>query len=115
MITPKVIVQVAGLQGVQGEKGDSGRGVPEYEGLTEDSVLRTDGKTTFWMPTQYIHIQGTSNSSDTWYIHHGLNKYPSVTVVDSAGTQFVCEVEYVDTNNCILRMNQPMTGKAFLN
>ena len=32
----------------------------------------------------YTHNQ--SSTSDTWVINHNLNRFPSVTVIDSGGT-----------------------------
>lgn len=61
----------------------------------------------------YVHEQGTSAS--TWTITHGLNKYPSVTVVDSAGTKVECVVTYIDSNECELKFNAAFKGKAYLN
>ena len=54
-------------------------------------------------------------ASDTWEIEHNLNKHPSVTVVDSAGTVFYPAVQYIDENNIIITMNGATTGKAYLN
>lgn len=54
-------------------------------------------------------------ASDTWEICHNLEKHPSVTVVDSAGTVFFAAVQYVDNNNIIITMNGATTGKAYLN
>ena len=61
----------------------------------------------------FVYEQGIA--SDTWVIEHNLNKYPSVSLVDSAGTQFDADVEYNDENTCTVRMNGATTGKAFLN
>lgn len=61
----------------------------------------------------YIHEQGIS--SDTWEINHNLNKYPSVTVVDTAGTVFTAQVEYNDENTCTVYINGATKGKAYLN
>lgn len=68
---------------------------------------------TLKLATCYVHEQGTS--SNTWAINHNLNKYPSVTLVDSAGTQFQGRVEYIDENNCVVYMNGATKGKAYLN
>ena len=54
-------------------------------------------------------------ASDTWEINHNLNKFPSVTLVDTAGTQFQGRVEYIDENNCVVYMNGATKGKAYLN
>lgn len=61
----------------------------------------------------FVYEQGVA--SDTWVIKHNLNKYPSVTVVDTAGNQFIPAVKYIDENKCIVTMNGATKGKAFLN
>lgn len=61
----------------------------------------------------YTHDQAIS--SDTWVIEHNLGKYPSVTVVDSAGTQFMVQIEYNSKNKLTIYMNGSTTGKAYLN
>lgn len=63
--------------------------------------------------TTYIHEQAEASSE--WHIQHNLNKHPSVTVVDSAGNQVFCGVEYNDTNNLTLSMNGAFKGFAYLN
>lgn len=61
----------------------------------------------------YIHNQSTASAE--WTINHNLNKYPSVTVVDSAGT--ICEgtVTYIDTNTIVCNFNGAFSGTAYLN
>lgn len=61
----------------------------------------------------FVFEQGVA--SDTWSITHNLNKYPSVTVVDSAGNEVIAEVVYTDTNNCVVTMTAAFKGKAYLN
>ena len=80
------------------------------EGLI--NAITSDGVVTITSNT-YIHEQGIT--SDTWIIEHNLNKFPSVTLVDSAGTQFQGRVEYIDENVCKVTMNGATKGKAFLN
>lgn len=61
----------------------------------------------------YEHVQ--SASSATWNVTHNLGKMPSVTVVDSAGTKVIGEVEYVDDNNVTLKFKATFSGKAYFN
>ena len=61
----------------------------------------------------YVHKQNVSAA--VWEIKHNLNKYPSVTVVDSAATTVVGECDYVDTNNVRLTFKGAFSGKAFFN
>lgn len=63
--------------------------------------------------TTYIHEQGEASSQ--WVINHNLNKYPSVTVVDSANNEIIAEVKYTSANTCVVNMSSAFKGKAFLN
>lgn len=61
----------------------------------------------------YVYTQ--SVVADTWNINHNLNKFPSISVVDSAESQVEGDVEYVDANNVTLRFCGAFSGKAYLN
>lgn len=62
----------------------------------------------------YIHEQGVA--SDTWVITHNLGKYPSVTVVDSAGeAQIPDNIDYNSDNQLTIQFIGSFAGKAFLN
>lgn len=61
----------------------------------------------------FIFEQATA--SDTWEIEHNLGKYPSVTIVDTAGNTFFPAVQYIDENNIVVTMNGATSGKAYLN
>lgn len=63
--------------------------------------------------TTLVYNQGVANS--TWTINHGLDKYPSVTVVDSSGNEGFTTVKYIDSNNIILTFSSSFAGQAFLN
>lgn len=54
-------------------------------------------------------------ASDTWHIIHNLNKHPSVTVVDSAGSVVVGEVLYINENVLDVSFSAPFSGRAYLN
>lgn len=54
-------------------------------------------------------------ASDEWDIVHGLEKYPSVSIVDSAGSLVVGEVTYINTNELIVHFAGAFSGKAYLN
>lgn len=61
----------------------------------------------------YVHIQDAS--SGTWVVTHNLNKYPSVSVVDSAGSTVVGYVFYDTLNQVTITFSAPFSGKAFFN
>ena len=53
--------------------------------------------------------------SDTWTVIHGLRKWPSVTVVDSAGSWVLGEVSYIDDRTVSISFACAFSGKAFFN
>ena len=68
------------------------------------SQAKTDG---------YVYYQRVP--SKEWNVYHGLIKYPSVTVVDTAKNEVLADVIYIDTNSVTIRFNQPVSGYAYLN
>lgn len=62
----------------------------------------------------YIFEQGISSA--TWEIQHNLDRYPTITVVDSANNIIeIFDAQYIDKNNVVIRFNAAFTGKAYLN
>jgi hypothetical protein len=62
------------------------------------------------------HVVFTQASpSATWSVNHSLNKFPSVTVVDSAGTQVIGDVQHIDSNNITITFINQFSGKAYIN
>ena len=53
--------------------------------------------------------------STTWNIQHNLNKFPSITVIDTADTVVTGEYTYIDNNNVTLTFSAGFAGKAYLN
>ncbi len=53
--------------------------------------------------------------ASVWNVPHNLNKYPAVTVTDSAGTHVECEVKYVDLNNLTVNINGSTSGTVVCN
>ena len=64
---------------------------------------------------KFSHIHNQTVSSSTWSITHNLNKYPSVSIVDSSNEEVIGEVEHVNSNSLIVKFSAPFSGKAFLN
>lgn len=65
---------------------------------------------------QDLHFSYTQGSaSSTWVIVHSLGKFPSATIVDSAGTEVEGSINHIDVNNLVISFSSPFSGKAFLN
>ncbi len=112
----KKLQKLKGIPGTQGRQGEDGKSA--YEIAKEHGYTGTEAE---WLESlkgkggdkHYVHKQETS--SDTWEVTHDLGKEPAVTVIDSAGTEVIGEVEYVGLNKCILRFQAPFSGKAIFN
>lgn len=61
----------------------------------------------------YTHTQ--VQTAGEWLINHQLGRYPSVTIVDSAGTVVLGSIDYIDANTIRVSFNFPFSGKAHLN
>jgi hypothetical protein len=61
------------------------------------------------------HVHEQSSPSASWAITHNLGKYPSVTVVDSAGSVVIGDVTYNNLNQVTLSFGGAFSGKAFFN
>ena len=51
----------------------------------------------------------------TWNVTHNLDKYPSVSIVDSGNNWVVGDVEYINENQLTITFNSAFSGKAYLN
>ena len=105
---------------LRGEKGDPGVSL-QYEWLGSRLGIKTDTESDFTYvdlaaasgDIAYVHHQ--TSASLEWQIRHNLGKYPSVTVVDSAGTVVVGDITYLDTEELVIHFTSEFSGKAFLN
>jgi hypothetical protein len=61
----------------------------------------------------FVHVQ--YEASEVWHINHNLNKYPVVTVIDSAGSVVVGNIEYIDINNITVSFTGGFSGRAICN
>ena len=63
--------------------------------------------------SHFSYDQGTPES--VWVIQHNLGKKPSVTVVDSADSVVIGEIEYLSLNSIKLTFAGAFSGKAYFN
>ena len=61
----------------------------------------------------YVHNQ--MSASSTWTVQHNLNKFASVSVVDSGNNIVIGDVEHIDENNLTITFNASFSGKAYIN
>ena len=53
--------------------------------------------------------------ANPWIINHGLNKFPSVSMVLSTGQVGIADVTYIDANNLTITFSGDESGKAYMN
>lgn len=67
----------------------------------------------------YVYTQAVA--AEEWgdgtpkMVTHNLNKFPSITVIDTANTVVTGEYTYIDKNNVTLTFSAAFAGKAYLN
>ncbi|MDO4444701.1 MAG: siphovirus ReqiPepy6 Gp37-like family protein [Bacillota bacterium] len=89
-------------------------GIPEKQiGETEGSSGAVESGGGGSGDITYIHTHLTAEK--VWDIRHNLNKYPSVTVVDSAGNTVLGECEYLSKDQIRLQFSAAFAGLAYLN
>lgn len=85
---------------------------PSINGVTLEGN-KTSEELNIVADKEFIYTQSTS--SDVWMIQHNLNKYPSVTVVDSGNSVVTGEIVYIDKNNIQITFTSAFSGKAYCN
>lgn len=56
-----------------------------------------------------------NEASAEWLIVHNLNKYPAVSIIDSAGEEVVGNITYDSKNQVTIKFNGAFKGTATLN
>jgi len=120
-----VEINSIGVQGARGNGVLNGSGAPSSSlGENGDFYIDTSVNKMYGPKTSdgwgdpvnlggtYVHTQDVA--SDIWTIHHNLEYYPSVEVVDSAGTIVVGNYTYANVNTIIATFASPFAGKAYL-
>lgn len=63
----------------------------------------------------YTTIFTQSSPSTTWSITHTMEKFPSVTVIDSSNNVVIGEITYNSNSSITLTFASAFSGKAYLN
>lgn len=107
-----------GLQGPIGPQGPPGVSMPiggiKNQALVKKSNLDYDydWRTLDAVDKNYIQ---NFNATNFLTITHNLNKYPAVTIHDSAGDEVVGEIVHVNTNKLSARFSAPFSGRITCN
>lgn len=100
---------------LQTEVKVSARGKSAYESwLSQGNVgSEADFVTALLQDATYIFDQQAA--SNEWIVTHNLNKYPSVTIIDTLDRVVYGEIQYLSANQLKLSFTSNFSGKAYLN
>lgn len=97
----------------QGEPGfelDTG-GMKIGDGVTEWNALAY--AMSWFFDKTYEHTQDVPSAS--WVVSHGLDKFPSVVVIDSGGSEVEGDISYDSHKQITITFSAPLSGNAYLN
>jgi hypothetical protein len=109
----------------RGGGGDTSKGDQAYEEAILSATItgsttktlnlnqRNGSSVTVSYVDTYVYTQGTPSAS--WSVLHNMNKYPSVTIIDSSGNEVVGEVTYNTLNACTITFSSGFSGTAYFN
>tara|TARA_R100001463_G_scaffold82980_1_gene137628 strand:+ start:282 stop:614 length:333 start_codon:yes stop_codon:yes gene_type:complete len=88
---------------------DSQAANPKYK--TKSATL--ESLSNAGLDKNFVFTQNTPSA--TWTIQHDLNKFCSVTVVDSAKQVVIGDITYTDLNELTITFTAAFSGQAYLN
>lgn len=108
-------------QAIQANKSGGGSGTNNYNDLENkpkiNNVTLEGNKTSSELgltgDKHFTYIKSTPDN--VWDITHDLDKYPSVTVVDSAGSVVIGDITYTSKSALTVTFSAAFSGKAYLN
>jgi hypothetical protein len=91
-------------------------GEPGFE--TDTGKFKIGDGSSSWTSLGYAgdktYTQGFSSTA-TVTVTHGLNKYPAVTVMDSAGDEVIGDIAYTNLNSLVVTFSAPFSGTVTCN
>lgn len=101
-----VIGSTVAVTTVDGTKSNAEAEIASLQ--TQINSIQTNGG-----DKSYVHTQLTPSA--VWTVTHNMNKKPSVTAVDSAGSIIIGEVVYTSSNALTINLSGECSGLAYLN
>lgn len=109
---------IDGKDGEPGAQGEPGLGLPA--GGTVNQVLAKASEANH--DTRWVSFEGADKNytqqftvSNEVIVTHNMNKLPAVTVIDSAEEEVEGQVDYIDTNQLVVRFAYPFSGRIICN
>lgn len=81
--------------------------IPDVE---DDTIVRPSDWNADHVGVSYHHVQAVPET--VWTVNHDLGRYPSVAVLDSAGSQIEVAVSHQSLNVVVLTLAYAISGTA---
>ena len=91
------------------------RGKSAYESWLDQGNTGTEAQFVAALLSNSTFTFNQQVASSEWTITHNLNKFPSVTIIDSADSVVYGEVQYNSANSLTISFTADFSGKAYLN
>lgn len=85
------------------------------EDLFDDDAITSSNELSILLARQSTFIKAQNIPAISWTITHNLDKYPSVTVVDSAGSVVYGDIQYISRDEIKVTFSGAFSGTAYLN
>ena len=100
------------LVGVGRSGQDGTDGLSAYEQAVQEGFVGTLSE---WLGSLKSYYRTTFSNQSTVTVTHNLDKYPAVTVINSANDQVEGAIEYLSTNSLIASFNGSFSGSIVCN
>jgi hypothetical protein len=116
-IYPGATIQVKIIAtGPRGEPGESVTTLPAENIIeSENRVFLSQAEKNSALAGSSTFVFTQLTPASVWHIVHNLNRYPAVSIVDSAGSSVIGDVNYDDANTVTINFAAGFSGKAYLN
>lgn len=91
------------------------RGKSAYQSWLDQGYTGTEAEFIAALLANTTFVFDQQVASNEWVITHNLNKYPSVTIIDTLDRVVYGEIQYLSANQLKLSFTSNFSGKAYLN
>jgi hypothetical protein len=91
------------------------RGKSAYESWLDQGYVGSEADFITALLQDATFVFNQEVASNEWIITHNLNKFPSVTIIDSGDNVVFGDVQYLNSNSLKINFTAVFSGKVYLN
>ena len=107
---------IRGDDGAPGLPGQPGTGTTTFATQAEvlEGIMESKAVSPATLSTALSKTYNQTTPASVWNVTHNLNRYPAVSVVDSAGSVVTGDVEHLSANALQVSFASAFSGTAYL-